>query len=220
MIVPYPSILFLATVRNHITYQHELPGLPEIPIHGDYTHLSRSSSDKNSESRRTTINVVVGLQIPGVRRGRYNFVDDTVKLYDGARQVLYELATNSIYKDIQFATASSSLEPDYSYACLQNIEILPYKTMHDMMICNQIGRTGKLTPNKITHFQQIHADTGIPFKEMLFFDDCNWGDHCSNVTKNLGVISWRTPQGLTFEDFLKALDKYHNYHSDSKKCPK
>eukprot|EP00539_Tryblionella_compressa_P003241 CAMPEP_0178733954 /NCGR_PEP_ID=MMETSP0744-20121128/1078_1 /TAXON_ID=913974 /ORGANISM="Nitzschia punctata, Strain CCMP561" /LENGTH=164 /DNA_ID=CAMNT_0020386187 /DNA_START=181 /DNA_END=672 /DNA_ORIENTATION=+ len=130
---------------------HELSGMPEIPIHGD---LGNGQTG------------VVGLQ---VMRGR-----DTVTLYEGARRVLYELATNPIYNGVLLATASSSLEPSYSHACLNGIEILPHLTMADMMSSNQIGRSGRLSPNKTSHFSEIHNELGIPYEEMLFFDDCNW----------------------------------------------
>jgi hypothetical protein len=89
----------------------ELPGMPEIPVHGDL-------DDNGTQG-------VVGLQVL-----RYQ---ETVKLYPGARKVLHELATNPKYKDITIATASSSLEPSYSYACLDGIEILPGVVMGDLM---------------------------------------------------------------------------------------
>eukprot|EP00980_Cylindrotheca_fusiformis_P012941 scaffold3236_cov66-Cylindrotheca_fusiformis.AAC.7 len=91
----------------------ELPGTPEIPVHGDL-------DDQGTQG-------VVGLTVP-----RYN---STVALHSGARKVLHELATNPIYKGVQLATASSSLEPSYSYACLDGIEILPGLVMADMMRC-------------------------------------------------------------------------------------
>ena len=131
---------------------HELPGCPEIPVHGELVPTGGKSQKG-----------VVGLQVLRYR--------DTVTLYGGARRVLYELATNPIYKDVLLATASSSLEPSYSYACLAGIEILPGLTMGDMMTYNQIGRTGNLSPDKVTHFRELHEESGVPYNEMLFFDD-------------------------------------------------
>ena len=90
---------------------HELPGMPEIPVHGDLNGNGQKG--------------VVGLQVPRYR--------DTVVLYDGARKVLHELATNPLYEGVLLATASSSLEPSYSYACLDQIEILPGLTVGEMM---------------------------------------------------------------------------------------
>jgi hypothetical protein len=90
---------------------HELPGLPSIPIEGSLdNHKMRG---------------VVGLKVP--RNG------PTVFLFDGARKALHELATNPQYEGVILATASSSLEPSYSYACLERIEILPGLSISDMM---------------------------------------------------------------------------------------
>eukprot|EP00531_Pseudo-nitzschia_arenysensis_P013231 CAMPEP_0116149940 /NCGR_PEP_ID=MMETSP0329-20121206/19254_1 /TAXON_ID=697910 /ORGANISM="Pseudo-nitzschia arenysensis, Strain B593" /LENGTH=195 /DNA_ID=CAMNT_0003646365 /DNA_START=211 /DNA_END=798 /DNA_ORIENTATION=+ len=171
---------------------HELPGCPEIPVHGELNPNKDGKSQKG----------VVGLQVPRYR--------DTVTLYDGARKVLYELATNPVYKGVQLATASSSLEPSYSYACLAGIEILPGLTMGDMMSYNQIGRSGNLSPDKTTHFRELHDESGIPYSEMLFFDDCNWGDHCQRVTKAFGVVSQRTPYGLQWKEFQNAMRKFES----------
>ena len=48
----------------------------------------------------------------------------------------------------------------------------------------QIGRTPPLSPEKHqTHFPILQSETQIAYNKMLFFDDCNWGDHCANVEK-------------------------------------
>ena len=42
---------------------------------------------------------------------------------------------------------------------------------------------------------QLRRDTGIPYDEMLFFDDSNWYEHTTMVAKNCpGVVTVRTPQ--------------------------
>ena len=35
-----------------------------------------------------------------------------------------------------------------------------------------VGRTGRLSPDKRTHFSVLTAESGVPYSEMLFFDDC------------------------------------------------
>jgi hypothetical protein len=92
---------------------HELPGLPSIPVEGSL----------NKENLKG----VVGLKVPKSH--------STVSLFDGARRTLYELATNPKYEGIILASASSSLEPSYSHACLERLEILPGVTMADMFRC-------------------------------------------------------------------------------------
>ena len=147
-------------------------GLPEIPIHGDlFPPHDDPETNTTPDPRRhpPQLRGVVGLQVPRCSSG----TQETVRLFAGARKVLYELATNPLYQHIVLATASSSLEPTYSYACLEMLEILPNVTVGDLMTYNQIGRTGPLSPDKITHFQQLRRDSQgtIPYKDMLFFDD-------------------------------------------------
>lgn len=118
---------------------HELPGTPELPVYGDLTPTSQNGRDDSSTAAASSaMNGVIGMQVPSHsssrrRRGGRSRNDVTVTLHDGARQVLYELATNPIYKDIVLATASSSLEPSYSYTCLDGIEILPNTTIANLM---------------------------------------------------------------------------------------
>lgn len=38
--------------------------------------------------------------------------------------------------------------------------------------------------------------------------DCNWGDHCADVTANFGVVSQRTPRGMQLSEFYQGLEKY------------
>lgn len=44
------------------------------------------------------------------------------------------------------------------------------------------------------HFEQLHKDTGIPYADMLFFD--NEGGNIHSVEK-LGVASVLCPSGMT-----------------------
>jgi magnesium-dependent phosphatase 1 len=50
---------------------------------------------------------------------------------------------------------------------------------------------------------------------MLFFDDCNWGDHCAAVANGcrekasgLGPVTVRTPRGLQVADWEEGLEAY------------
>ena len=47
--------------------------------------------------------------------------------------------------------------------------------------------------SKTRHFQKIHADTGIPYEEMLFFDD----ESRNRDTEQLGVVMWLVRDGVT-----------------------
>lgn len=136
---------------------HELSSKPSIPVRG----ILNAHDDDDAQQ----LDGVVGLK---------NSHGETVTLFEGARRSLYELATNPIYKNnnnnVQIAVASSSLEPSYSHACLEGIEILPGQSIQSMLQYHQIGRSGKLSSRKTTHFRELHQDSGIPYEEMLFFD--------------------------------------------------
>ena len=36
--------------------------------------------------------------------------------------------------------------------------------------------------NKVKHFRALQASTGVAFNDMLFFDDCTYGDNCGDVS--------------------------------------
>lgn len=73
----------------------------------------------------------------------------------------------------------------------------------------QIGRSGKLSSHKVTHFTELQNETGIAYDEMIFFDDSNWSDNCKEVEQGCpGVTSMRTPNGLTYEEFTAAIEKF------------
>ena len=82
---------------------------------------------------------------------------------------------------------------------------------------NQIGRQRpKLSPNKArSHFPNLKAETGIRYDKMMFFDDCNWGDHCTMVAQGCreeasgrGVVTVKTPRGLGEREWQQGLEAY------------
>jgi len=176
---------------------HELSGKPSIPVEGPLDPLDVEKSALGT----------IGMRVRS--RGMWDGnEDECVRLFHGARLALRELALNPKYRGIKLAAASSSLEPSYSHTCLQGIEVVPGLTLRDMFTYDEIGRSGKLSPRKTTHFRELQKDSGVPYKEMLFFDDCNWGDHCADVTRTYGVVSQRTPSGMRIQEFHAGLEKY------------
>lgn len=154
--------------------------------------------------------------------GAQNESGDVVRLFDGALKALQDYALGKFGTETRIAAASSADTP-YAVKCahkaMETLEVLPGQTMKqvfnkgfsDNFTGNlQIGRTGKLSSNKTTHFSELLKETGIPYNEMLFFDDCNWSDCCGTVTKGCpGVIAVRTPEGLTTELFEKGLTLFN-----------
>jgi magnesium-dependent phosphatase 1 len=168
---------------------YTLRNKPSIPVEGII--------DEKSQHRG-----IVGMQVP--RNG------PVVKLFSEAREILQELVTNPIYTDITLGLASSSEKPTYSWSCLEGIEIVPGTFMKDIFSFAQIGRSAPLSSRKTTHFSLLQQESSIPYHQMLFYDDCNWGDHVADVHQTFGVPGQRTPRGLTWVDFTKGLDHFHS----------
>ena len=142
----------------------------------------------------------------GVKAGR-----DTVKLYPGAQATLFRLLTDETFKESKIAAASSTTEPRFAKTCLEQIPIDPSgkhkETMSDLITFRQIypGSKGR------DHFPRLQQETGIPYTEMIFFDDCSYGDNCKDVATSCpGVTCVRTPRGLTTEEFDLALEAFSN----------
>ncbi|KAJ7328758.1 magnesium-dependent phosphatase-1 [Mycena albidolilacea] len=60
--------------------------------------------------------------------------------------------------------------------------------------------------SKLTHFRALHAKTGIPYKQMLFFDD----EPRNREVEKLGVVFHLTPTGVdnaTFDAGVEAWKK-------------
>jgi magnesium-dependent phosphatase 1 len=165
-------------------------------------------SSKPSKEVRGSLNNEMGEGVVGAKeltRG------ETVTLFPGALLALQELYQLKEFSNTKVAAASSGEEPSYSHACLDMLEILPNVKMRDVFSFFAIGRTkacGNLTSDKRTHFKKIREESGIDFQEMLFFDDCNWGDHVGTIEKYHGVIGQRTPRGLTVSEWRSALKRF------------
>ena len=176
---------------------YELSGQPDTPMEGSLgTDIGRG---------------VVGAKVRSASPGRSRSEFQTVTLFPGALLALQECFTNEKFQHTKLAAASSSEEPSYSAACLDMLEILPGIKMREAFSYFAIGRTkacGNLTSDKTTHFAKIKKESQVEFEEMLFFDDCNWGDHVERIHQAHGVIGQKTPNGLTEKEWRDALEKF------------
>jgi magnesium-dependent phosphatase 1 len=139
----------------------------------------------------------------GVVAGR-----DTVRLFPGAAAVLRRFlpGVDPALAAVRVAVASSTTEPGYARICLGALLVDPSRgeTVEDIVDYQQVypGSKGR------AHFPALRAQAGVPFEQMLFFDDCTYGDNCAEVAACCpGVACVRTPEGLTeglFEAGLAA----------------
>lgn len=59
--------------------------------------------------------------------------------------------------------------------------------------------------SKVTHFQRISSATGVPMKDILFFD--NERGNCMDVTE-MGAVVVHCPDGVTLQLWHKALEVF------------
>mmetsp|Transcript_7319 Transcript_7319/g.10368 ORF Transcript_7319/g.10368 Transcript_7319/m.10368 type:complete len:253 (+) Transcript_7319:176-934(+) len=161
-----------------------------------------------------------GEGVVGVMSGR-----DQISLHAGSLTALQEHADGK-YPGMKIALASSADTPfaeQVGRASLKLLEVVPGMTVWDLLMrdwdnqdVNQIGRQPPLSSNKArSHFPRLREATMIRYDKMLFFDDCNWGDHCGMVAaqckepdNGIGPATVRTPSGLGNREWLKGLDVY------------
>lgn len=160
-----------------------------------------------------------GEGVIGVMSGR-----DKISLHKGALISLQEHYDNK-YPGMKIAMASSADTPfaeKIGRAALKMLEVVPGVTVWDVCMrdwngndVNQIGRQPPLSSNKSkTHFPILREKTGIRYDRMLFFDDCNWGDHCGMVEQfckeenGKSPATVRTPRGLGENEWRQGLKVY------------
>mmetsp|Transcript_46899 Transcript_46899/g.77845 ORF Transcript_46899/g.77845 Transcript_46899/m.77845 type:complete len:300 (-) Transcript_46899:56-955(-) len=144
---------------------------------------------------------------------------DVIKMFPGALKALQEVADGK-YEGMQLAVASSAdtrTAEKIGRAAMEMLEVLPGVTMKDVITRGfedgrnlQIGRQPPLSSDKArTHFPFLKENTGVPYDQMLFFDDSNWGDHCAAVEKGCpGVVTQRTPNGMLETEWRNGLRKF------------
>jgi magnesium-dependent phosphatase 1 len=151
---------------------------------------------------------------------------ERIQLFPDALQILQDIYMDK-YPGIRIAAASSADTPlavKIGRTAMGLLEVLPGVTMRQVFAKGwesgfegnlQIGRTPPLSSDKAsTHFPILRKATGIDYGDMIFFDDCLWGDHCGRVEAQCsGVVTQRTPNGLTHADWTTCLRRFAARHS-------
>ena len=160
-----------------------------------------------------------GQGVVGVKSG-----NEVISLYPGALTALQEVM-DGMHGKMRLGVASSAYTAQavaIGKAAMQMLEVLPGKSVYEVLMRGwkhpkgeddhniQIGRSFPLSSDKSkTHFPILRDSLDIPYNQMLFFDDCNWSDHCKLVEKNCpGVVTQRTPNGITEELWRGGLEKF------------
>ena len=122
-----------------------------------------------------------------------------VQLFPGAKIILDRIRENAYGEDTRFAIASRTKSINWAFSLLD-----------DFGIADLFDHMEIFPASKLEHFCRLKEDSGIPYSEMLFFDDARDGKfgNCVPVA-NLGVLAVHCPTGLHSESvFDRALDYF------------
>ncbi|KAG2488485.1 hypothetical protein HYH03_012989 [Edaphochlamys debaryana] len=136
----------------------------------------------------------------------YDRRNEQIELMGASEAVLRELATDPKWADTEVAYVSRTEYPEWAIPCLKAFVIAeadgkrPLKTMYDLSAHQEI-----YPGSKVTHFRKIHKESGIPYDEMIFYDNESW--NCKECSK-LGIHCVYTPRGLTRDSWERGLADY------------
>mmetsp|Transcript_9663 Transcript_9663/g.29422 ORF Transcript_9663/g.29422 Transcript_9663/m.29422 type:complete len:156 (+) Transcript_9663:547-1014(+) len=151
---------------------------------------------------------------------------DKIAIFPGALRALQEVH-DGVHGEMRLAVASSADTPravEIGKAAMKILEIVPGKTFYDVLMRGwepgyeghlQVGRSPPLSSDKSkTHFPILKEATGVPYEQMLFFDDSAWSDHCAMVERACpGVVTQRTPRGMQYDEWQRGLHKFADARS-------
>eukprot|EP00978_Attheya_sp_CCMP212_P007231 scaffold16787_cov52-Attheya_sp.AAC.3 len=119
-----------------------------------------------------------------------------VKLFEGVQDILEEIrASNSSWsKNVTFAIASRTKSVDWAHDLLRQFDLMDVFLEHVQIFPG----------DKVQHFKNLHQQSGIPYDQMLFFDDARDGRYgnCVPVSQQLGVLSVHCPDGIHTKDIF------------------
>ena len=128
------------------------------------------------------LSIVFGVIVLGLKIGAY-LLTGSIALYSDALEIFQAIEDN----DIPMAIASRTEEPEWARHLL------------DLLGIRKKFKYEEIFPDsKVTHFNNLHEKSGIPFKKMIFFDD-----ESRNIKEvgNLGVRCHLLNEGINLKEF-------------------
>ena len=121
-------------------------------------------------------------------RGKKPKANKDIKLTAGAIDALHDLAAGDGWEKTQAAVASRATATDWAEKLLAD-----FKLDHGQSIATLLPYREIYEGNKRKHLQRIREASGVPYSDMIFFDDYteNLGD-----AAHLGVMGVHCPRGL------------------------
>ncbi|CAM9859981.1 unnamed protein product, partial [Choristocarpus tenellus] len=104
-----------------------------------------------------------------------------IDLFPGVRDILMDIETQERFSGTRIAAASRGNQPRWVNELMDLLELREGVKMSDVFDLVEV-----YPGSKIRHFGKLRKDTGVPYEDMIFFDD--WDVNCMEVG-TLGVTS-------------------------------
>ncbi|TFK71821.1 magnesium-dependent phosphatase-1 [Pluteus cervinus] len=124
--------------------------------------------------------------------------DQDIRFYRDVPQILHRLRDAGV----EVAACSRTTAPTLANQALRLLLVRPTNEGEEPIPAVEFFDQLEIYPgSKISHFKQLHEKTGIPYTEMLFFDD----EHRNAEVEKLGVTFHLVPEGLHASAFEEGL---------------
>mmetsp|Transcript_22457 Transcript_22457/g.48682 ORF Transcript_22457/g.48682 Transcript_22457/m.48682 type:complete len:196 (-) Transcript_22457:1313-1900(-) len=125
-----------------------------------------------------------------------------ITVFDGASYALSEINRMKKEMPLQVAISSRTDEPSWAYQIMKWVVAADGTPLSKCFDENLIEIS---YADKSTHFESLNRKTGIPFEDMVFFDNEHWN---IQSVGQLGVKCYHTPNGMTREDWSQCLEDF------------
>ncbi|KII84910.1 hypothetical protein PLICRDRAFT_57416 [Plicaturopsis crispa FD-325 SS-3] len=133
--------------------------------------------------------------------------DVEIKFYNHVPQILHRLRAANVL----IAAASRTSAPSVARNALDLLLVPPKPGEHDATRAIEFFDQMEIYPgSKLTHFKKLHQKTGIPYSEMLFFDD----ERRNKEVESLGVTFCLVQNALDNRTFEKGLAEWRKRHPE------
>ncbi|KAF8485702.1 magnesium-dependent phosphatase-1 [Russula ochroleuca] len=139
----------------------------------------------------------------------HDIFGDKVSFYHDVAQILHQLRSAGVV----IAACSRTTATDLAREALSLLLVPPKAGDASSTVMPAIKFFDQLEihpGSKIAHFKQLHKKTGIPYSEMLFFDD----EMRNKEVKSLGVTFQLVQQGLDNACFEKGVENWRAQHPE------
>ncbi|PPQ84485.1 hypothetical protein CVT26_003517 [Gymnopilus dilepis] len=150
---------------------------------------------------------------------------ERISFYNDVPEILHGLSSRSLpvegeaggeTRRVTIAACSRTHAPDLAKQCLRLLLVPPSAdglSPEPKPAIEFFDELEIYPGSKIKHFKEIHKRTGIPFSQMLFFDD----ESRNAEVERLGVTFVHVPRGLTSQVFEQGLKEWRRRQNNELK---